>query len=281
MIFREPFAFLGYCQLIAWRIGQWLNWYARAGNAHGLHSPFVFALYNEVINRKNYSPSKALISQHQNIEALRKSIASDSYTIIKVTDFGTGGKNNQFRSLSLEALSKMATPKKQGRFLYLLVKYLKPKIVLELGTNIGLGTAYFASGLEIGSLITTVEGCPNVAKQARNNFQKLGLNSICQEVGNLNTILKKIVDKENSLCLVYFDANHAYEPTLKYFTLCLEKVNEQSVFLFDDLRYSPEMMKAWTEIKQHKKVTVTIDMFDQGLVFFKADQAKQHFYLKP
>jgi len=113
------------------------------------------------------------------------------------------------------------------------------------------------------------------------NFEKLGINSISQEVGNLDSILEKIVAKESSLGLVYFDANHAYEPTLKYFTLCLDKVNEQSVFLFDDLRYSPEMMKAWNEIKQHKKVTVTIDMFDQGLVFFKADQAKQHFYLKP
>ena len=40
------------------------------------------------------------------------------------------------------------------------------------------------------------------------------------------------------------------------------------------------MTKAWEEIKNHKQVTVTIDLFSIGLVFFRTEQVKQHFVLK-
>ncbi|MBL7882976.1 MAG: class I SAM-dependent methyltransferase, partial [Bacteroidia bacterium] len=38
--------------------------------------------------------------------------------------------------------------------------------------------------------------------------------------------------------------------------------------------------EAWEEIKRHPKVTVTIDLFFIGLVFFRKEQAKQHFIIK-
>jgi predicted O-methyltransferase YrrM len=83
-----------------------------------------------------------------------------------------------------------------------------------------------------------------------------------------------------TLDLVFFDGNHRYQPTMNYFNLCLKKANENSVFVFDDIYWSNEMTKAWEEIKNHKDVTVTIDLFSVGLVFFRTQQAKQHFILK-
>ncbi len=68
--------------------------------------------------------------------------------------------------------------------------------------------------------------------------------------------------------------------TLNYFYQCLEKANSNSVFIFDDIYWSKGMTEAWETIKAHPKVTVTLDLFQLGIVFFRTEQAKQHFVLK-
>jgi hypothetical protein len=40
------------------------------------------------------------------------------------------------------------------------------------------------------------------------------------------------------------------------------------------------MEEAWEEIKSHPKVTVTIDLFFLGLVFFRKEQVKENFCLR-
>ena len=67
---------------------------------------------------------------------------------------------------------------------------------------------------------------------------------------------------------------------MNYFNICLEKIHEDTVFIFDDIYWSAEMTKAWNEIKANPKVVVTIDLFQIGLVFFKKTQEKQDFMLK-
>jgi len=80
--------------------------------------------------------------------------------------------------------------------------------------------------------------------------------------------------------LIFFDANHRYEPTLRYFKLCLEKIEEDSIFIFDDIYWSKEMRKAWEEIKEHEAVRQTLDFYQIGIVMFRKTQPKQHFRLR-
>ena len=80
--------------------------------------------------------------------------------------------------------------------------------------------------------------------------------------------------------IVFFDANHRYEPTIRYFEQCLEKAHEGSCFVFDDIYWSDEMKKAWQFIKDHPSVTVSLDVFWLGIVFFHKRQVKQDFVLK-
>ncbi|PJC61367.1 MAG: SAM-dependent methyltransferase, partial [Flavobacteriales bacterium CG_4_9_14_0_2_um_filter_32_27] len=79
---------------------------------------------------------------------------------------------------------------------------------------------------------------------------------------------------------VFFDGNHTKNATLTYFNWCLEKANEQSVFVFDDIYWSEEMKCAWKEIKAHPKVTTTIDLFFLGIIFFNPDLSKEDFVLR-
>jgi hypothetical protein len=40
------------------------------------------------------------------------------------------------------------------------------------------------------------------------------------------------------------------------------------------------MKDVWQQIKNHPQVTVTIDLYKFGLVFFRTGQRKQHFKLR-
>jgi predicted O-methyltransferase YrrM len=80
--------------------------------------------------------------------------------------------------------------------------------------------------------------------------------------------------------LVFFDGNHRKEPTLHYFKACLQHADENTVFIFDDIHWSPDMQDAWEEIGRHESVTSTADLFFFGLVFFRKELSKQHFSLR-
>lgn len=267
-------------KLYWWRTMAYLQWYAKAHNAHGLHSPFVFKLYNAVISGKNYKTHN-FPSELEPIENLRKVLLAQSNTIVNVTDFGTGGIKNPHKKVSLPKLVAMTTPKKQGWFMYKLLQFLQPKTVLELGTNLGIGTSYFQSALGANAHIYTIEGCENISELAQCNFNHLSKHNITRLTGNLDSILAEGLKQIPDPTFVYFDANHAYQPTINYFELCLSVKKDNTVFLFDDLRYSPEMLKAWHFIQNHPQVQVTIDLFDQGIVLFNPTMSKQKFYLKP
>jgi hypothetical protein len=63
--------------------------------------------------------------------------------------------------------------------------------------------------------------------------------------------------------------------------MALEKKHNNSVFVFDDINWNEQMAKAWEEIKAHPEVTLSIDLYYAGIVFFrKEQQEKEHFTLR-
>ena len=81
--------------------------------------------------------------------------------------------------------------------------------------------------------------------------------------------------------LIYFDGNHSKKATLEYFELLLSTATNDSVWIFDDIHWSSDMEEAWEVIKNHPLVTVTIDTFQWGIVFFRKEQKKEHFIINP
>jgi hypothetical protein len=78
---------------------------------------------------------------------------------------------------------------------------------------------------------------------------------------------------------VFLDGNHRYEPTVRYFRLCLKEAHNDTMFVFDDIHYTKEMETAWKIIVESPEVTASIDLFHQGWVFIKKELSKQHFIL--
>ena len=251
-------------------------WLLRSGNAHGLHSPFVFNLYTTVIRHTG------AYAAYARVEKRRQALLASSQ-VLEVTDFGAGsqvagagGRRRPVRDIARHA----AKAPRLAQLLFRLVNHFQPRTVLELGTSLGLTTAYLALA-DSRSQVITFEGCPNTAAVARQTFEELAIKNVRVVEGNLNhTLPTALASLPQPLDFVFFDGNHRYEPTLRYFEQCLAKAHEDSVFVLDDIHWSAEMERAWVAIKAHPSVTVTIDLFYVGLVFFRKKQRREDFWLR-
>lgn len=254
----------------------YLRYLSRARDEHSLHSPFLFALYTQVI--RVYKRSK---SQFAAIRALRKKLRQ-SRQILNVTDLGAGSKVNAARQRTVGDIARNSQKSARfGRLLFRLVQRFEAHTIVDLGTSLGITTAYLAqAATSCKGHVLTFEGCPETAAVARKNFERLSLDNVEIVVGNLDDTLAQHVAKLDGLDIVFFDANHRYEPTIRYFETCLTKVHNDTVFILDDIHWSDEMEQAWTYVKTHASVTITVDLFWVGLVFFRQEQPKQDFVLR-
>jgi len=250
-------------------IYRYFHYLLKATNKHQIHSPFVYNLYTNIIKEDN---SYYLF---QNIESVRSKMLL-SKEKIEVTDYGTGISKK--RSLRLIAKNSLKSAK-SGRLLFRMVNHFQPQTILELGTSLGITSSYLASANSSSKLIT-IEGSPETAKIAESNFKLLKLRNIKLVIGVFDDVLESELKKLNSVDFVFFDGNHRLKPTLTYFEQCLKYAHENSVFIFDDIHWSNEMEIAWNKIKAHHRVTLSIDLFEMGLIFFRKEQEKQNFVLK-
>ncbi|MEZ4883163.1 MAG: class I SAM-dependent methyltransferase [Chitinophagales bacterium] len=254
-------------------IYRYLQYLRQAKSKYYLHSPFVYQLAEEVIfDKRDYYA-------FSDIEYVRSQLLQNHH-IIDVKDYGAGSKNTEAserRQIS-EIAKNAAAPEKVGQLLFRLVHYFEPKTMLELGTSLGIGTLYHALALP-KSKVYTIEGCPNTAKIARQTFDLMQLKNIYTKVGTFEQMLPTTLAEIGQLDYIYMDGNHRKEPTLQYLNRCLPYIHNNTIMVFDDINWSEEMQEAWASVKAHPKVTLTIDLFRLGIVFFREEQAKEHFQL--
>jgi predicted O-methyltransferase YrrM len=254
-----------------YQIIQYLKFLLKSTNQHGVHSPFVYKLITECFYDKiEYEAYASLLNY--------KKILLKNQSNIQVTDLGAGSQAMKQETRTISKMAKNAgTTTKRAKLLYRLINYLKPKTILELGTSLGMAS-YSMSLSNSKANITTIEGCPNIYEFSKTNFQKLNLKNINVINGDFDFIIKTL--KVKTYDLIFFDGNHQNASTLNYFEALLKTANNNTVWIFDDIYWSKGMTEAWKTIKKHPKVTVTIDTFYWGLVFFRKEQEKEHFTIR-
>ena len=253
-----------------WQILHYLLYLPRCIHLHGIHSPFVYELH------QNLFKEKAKYYVFDEIESIRAKLLLTKKKLT-VEDLGAGSTVHQSNNRAIQDIAKTSLkPTKTAQLLFHFVHHFKPNNVIELGTCLGITSAYLAKANPKGRVLT-LEGSAELAKVATINFTKLEVTNITQVDGNFDVTLESALREVKEVDFIYFDGNHRKEPTLKYFEQALKFANEQSVFVFDDIYWSKGMTDAWKKIKSHPSVTVTIDCFAMGFVFFKKDQAKEHF----
>jgi len=236
-----------------------------------VHSPFVFDLITKCFYNKTKIPEYSKLDQYRS-ELLRNK------NHINVTDFGAGSRVFKSNKRKISAIVKTAgITTKRAKLLTRLTSYFDFYNTLELGTSLGIATSAIAFG-NSKTKTTTLEGCPETSAIAQQQFKKHQLNNIKAITTDFSDYLTN-----NTIVydFVYFDGNHQKKATLEYFISLVQFAKNDSVFIFDDIHWSAEMQEAWEEIKVHPKVTITIDTFFWGFVFFRAEtKHKEHFTIR-
>ncbi|MDB5155985.1 MAG: SAM-dependent methyltransferase [Mucilaginibacter sp.] len=252
---------------------DYLLYRLKARNRHGLHSPFVYRLVDKVIY--DFDAQKV----YHEVESIRDGLLNDD-RMITITDLGAGSHVNNNKQKRIGDIAKNALkPPKLAQLLYRLVADLQPKNIIELGTCLGTTSIYLQKAAPAAK-VYTLEGCPETARIAKESFKKAGLNNIGLITGNFDNTLHDVIDGLDKLDFVFVDGNHQKDATLKYFEWCLPKVHEDTLLIFDDIYWSEGMKEAWAEIKAHPQVTVTVDLFWIGLMYFRKGQVKEDFMIR-
>ena len=267
--FQLSFKYLHYC------------FNASNGKGHGIHSPFVFDFITKVLNDKIHYP------EYDAIEKLRNELLNDK-TLLTIEDLGAGSsvdKTNlpagQASQRTVASIAKNAMKsKKYGQLLFRIVKKYKPQNILELGTSLGITTSYLASATPEAKVFT-MEGSKVIADKALNNFKLLNLLNIKLIKGNFNETLTTVVHDLLSVDFAFIDGNHRKEPTIQYFNSVISKINNFSIVVLDDIHWSREMEEVWDICKKNESVTLSIDLFFMGFLFFRKEmKEKQHFTIR-
>ncbi len=255
------------------QIKAYIKFLWKSKNEHAVHSPFVFTLITKCFYDRKQK------AEYQVLKNYRNSLLENTNTI-DVTDFGAGSKVFKSNTRPIAKIAKNAgITRKRAELLFRITTYFQPETVLEIGTSLGLATSALALG-NTKAKITTLEGCPETAKIAQEQFAQFGLTNINSVVTEFSEYFETINCQPETINLIYFDGNHSKKATLNYFELLLPTITNESVWIFDDIHWSKDMEETWELLKNNPKVSVTIDTFQWGLVLFRREQPKEHFVIR-
>lgn len=290
-----------------YRAKSWLRHQLTAWNTggEGVHSPYLFEWVRMVMMDKN------AYYIWGEIERCREKMLRDEREL-EFVDYGSAIKSRSLENGSEAAYSlefrdvrrvcdiarRSLAKRKYAQMLSRLVNWLgsplltspsrggigdetledrKGLTIVELGTSLGVTTAYMAA-MDSRNRVVTFEGCEAVANMAKENWKALNINNIECRVGEIDA--EQLTRDIEHLDMAFIDANHTYEGTCEYFDVLAGKVREKSVIVVDDIHYSEEMEKAWKAICADERVTSTIDLYQMGLVFFDKHYWKRHYTMR-
>lgn len=243
----------------------------------GIHSPYLFYLVRFLMRDENAYYCFA------DIERRRETLKADRREL-DVLDYGSAGSpegKTIRRSVGIIAREQLERAH-VGQLLFRLVAFMshdqkRPLRIVELGTSLGITTAYLAAP-DSRNKITTLEGSQAVAKVACEQWEQLGLKNIECVIGNIDETLYEAV--REGVDLAYVDANHTYEATMRYVNYLLSHLEEKGIVVLDDIYYSPDMTRAWERLKNDERVTTSMDLYHVGLLFIDKHYLKRHYRVR-
>jgi predicted O-methyltransferase YrrM len=251
----------------------YLRHFVHAKGPHGVHSPYVFDLITKVLTQHK------TFYVFDKIEKERNFLLHDQRVIV-VEDFGAGSRvmNNNERRVA-DIAKHALQPAQHAQAIFRLAEHHKPKMILELGTCFGITSSYLAATSN-ETVVHTIEGSSTICDIARVVFQHLKISNVYLHQGKFHDKLPDVLTAMKHLDFVLMDGHHAYEPTISYFNSILPFLHEDSIVVVDDIYWSADMQKAWMELSRRPEITLSLDFFHFGVLYFKKNRVTEHFKLR-
>jgi predicted O-methyltransferase YrrM len=280
-------AFCAKAGKMGWRIYRYIQhlFYRKHRKGHGIHSPYLFEFVNRVVfNGEGVKIPESIRSAHKDLRENRQYIPFAEGE----NPMGAGSKVDDKGRRTIQSFVKgSSVSRAQGGVLFRIVHWLNPNMILELGTGLGVSTIYLAAGRTEESqkesdltMVHTMEGDPGRADFSRELFKRLGLNGVLVHNEEVDRKVEELAVKLPGSFLAFVDANHQYEPTLRYMRILIDAAGEDSVIVMDDIYWSKGMYRAWSEVISWPEVRVSIDLFHMGILLLRRDLTKTHLKIK-
>lgn len=131
----------------------------------------------------------------------------------------------------------------KGKVLADVIKKYKPKTILEVGTLIGYSAVLMSQFLLRNGKIISIEIDSNIAKIAKQNFKKAGVDKkIDLKIGDA---LKVIPELKGPFDMLFLDAEK--EEYLDYLKLAEGKLSDHAVVIADNVKIFAESMKDYLD----------------------------------
>jgi predicted O-methyltransferase YrrM len=237
---------------------------------HSIHSPFFFDFYVNVIKASKKDEG------HKSVEEIRTSLLKNG-TTIKMEDLGARSHSHDgYATIAQVAKASLSSARLSNLYEHI-CDYNDSKYIVELGTSMGINTLYLANNNN--KKVFTLEGSQPLINIALTHFELFDKKNITLIEGNIDKTLPQFLQATEKINFALIDANHRYEPTVRYFNQLARRLNEKSIVVLDDIHWSAEMEKAWKELHKHELVYGSIDLYRCGILFFDPALNKQHFIL--
>jgi predicted O-methyltransferase YrrM len=251
-------------------LSSYITFRRKAASLHGVQPPFAYNFVKDVVKSNSFRNGEA-------IRGLSKKLKRDS-RMLELRDLGAGSKKNKSNLRSISEIAKISSSRLKDLALFQrLIEYFNHHNILELGSNLGIGTCALASA-NTATNVVSIEGDPSLAEIARENLKSLYLSANVVQ-GAFEDELEPALKQLGSIDFAYIDGNHRELPTIHYYNSILKYCHEDSVLAFGDIKWSGEMMRAWDEIISDDSISLSMDFFHFGLVFFKRGLTKQNFLI--
>ncbi len=226
--------------------------------------PYSNEIYKSIIGVLKKNNTKAY-NEFKKIEKERLLLNKNSNTL----DDGSLGASGLYdMGLTISMANKASKPKTAAEFLGLLALHTAPKTILELGTNTGISSSYLSillSNKNSDFKITTLDASVYRQRVAKTIHKNLKIKNIEYISGLFSQTLKKVLNMQSNWDMVFIDGHHQYQPTLDYFNSIYPKCNKNAIIIFDDIRWSIGMRRAWEELKLDTRFLYCVDLYTIGI----------------
>lgn len=170
-----------------------------------------------------------------------------------------------------------------GILFHKLVRELGPLSALELGTCLGVSTAYLAGALERNrqGRLLTLEGASALADLAATGLRDLGLTRVEVRAGLFQDTLGPVLREMPRLDFAFIDGHHDEHATLAYLEQILPCLSRRAILVFDDIAWSEGMSRAWGAIRADSRIQVTLDLTSVGVCLVDPDLPRLSFDFPP
>ena len=225
----------------------------RYSKGFGVHSPFAFNLITQVIGEK-----ECAYYSYDEIALLLQKLKYNPETV---------------------ALKKPALSKKKGELLFRLANEFQFKSILQIGAAQSIPALYLTAYSKNSNCLI-VEQNKKEAVLAKNVLKYASVNNIqLRENAYVEFLSNGHFPSLNEIDCFYFYLSDQVNIQEELLQTCLASAKEESVVMIDNIQTNKAMRRLWNQMVEQPTVTVSMDLYDIGLLFLNKKYYKRHYPL--